>query len=118
MRELIVVLWRAGLRIREALMLAETDLDERRSSVMVRHSTSTRTSRRRGSGPGTSSPGLEDLGPAVAFEHDCAHRVTAYGLSLRATEWQRSAARCYAATAPTTRLVLVRSTSVAGASRT
>ena len=76
MRELIVVLWRAGLRIREALMLAETDLDERRSSVMVRHSTSTRTSRRRGSGPGTSSPGLEDLGPAVAFEHDCAHRVT------------------------------------------
>ena len=49
MREMIVVLCRAGLRIREALMLAETDLDERRSSVMVRHSMSTRTSRRRGS---------------------------------------------------------------------
>lgn len=34
---LIVVLWRAGLRIREALSLAETDLDQRRGSVLVRH---------------------------------------------------------------------------------
>ena len=37
MRGLIVVLWRAGLRIREALALAETDLDERRGRVLVRH---------------------------------------------------------------------------------
>jgi integrase len=36
-RGLIVVLWRAGLRIHEALALAETDLDERRGSVLVRH---------------------------------------------------------------------------------
>ena len=34
---LIVVLWRAGLRIREALSLAETDLDQRRGSILVRH---------------------------------------------------------------------------------
>jgi site-specific recombinase XerD len=34
---LIVVLWRAGLRIREALSLIETDLDERRGSVLIRH---------------------------------------------------------------------------------
>jgi site-specific recombinase XerD len=34
---LIVVLWRAGLRIREALSLTETDLDQRRGSVLVRH---------------------------------------------------------------------------------
>ena len=34
---LIVVLWRAGLRIREALSLTETDLDRRRGSVLVRH---------------------------------------------------------------------------------
>ena len=33
---LIVVLWRAGLRIQEALSLAETDLDQRRGSIWVR----------------------------------------------------------------------------------
>jgi len=32
-----VVLWRAGLRIQEALSLAETDLDQRRGSILVRH---------------------------------------------------------------------------------
>ena len=36
-RALIVVLWRAGLRIGEALALAETDLDARRRAVLVRH---------------------------------------------------------------------------------
>jgi len=30
---MIVVLWRAGLRIHEALALAETDLEERRSTI-------------------------------------------------------------------------------------
>ena len=34
---LIVVLWRAGLRIHEALSLLESDLDPRRGSVLVRH---------------------------------------------------------------------------------
>jgi site-specific recombinase XerD len=34
---LIVVLWRAGLRINEALALTETDLDQRRGSILVRH---------------------------------------------------------------------------------
>ena len=34
---LIVVLWRAGLRINEALSLNETDLEERRGSILVRH---------------------------------------------------------------------------------
>jgi site-specific recombinase XerD len=33
---LIVVLWRAGLRSREALALAEHDLDQRRGSILVR----------------------------------------------------------------------------------
>ncbi len=33
---LIVVLWRAGLRINEALSLPETDLDQRRGSILVR----------------------------------------------------------------------------------
>jgi site-specific recombinase XerD len=34
---LIVVLWRAGLRIQEALSLTEMDLDQRRGSILVRH---------------------------------------------------------------------------------
>ncbi|MGO9972296.1 MAG: hypothetical protein ACLP01_05705 [Solirubrobacteraceae bacterium] len=34
---LIVVLWRAGLRIHEALALTETDLEEQRGSILVRH---------------------------------------------------------------------------------
>jgi site-specific recombinase XerD len=36
-RGLIVVLWRAGLRINEALSLAETDLEPRRGAILVRH---------------------------------------------------------------------------------
>jgi site-specific recombinase XerD len=34
---LIVVLWRAGLRISEALALAESDLDAVQGSVLIRH---------------------------------------------------------------------------------
>lgn len=37
LRALIVVLWRARLRIQEALALTETDLGERRGSVLIRH---------------------------------------------------------------------------------
>jgi site-specific recombinase XerD len=36
LRRLIVVLWRAGLRIQEALALAESDLDRRRGALLVR----------------------------------------------------------------------------------
>jgi site-specific recombinase XerD len=36
LRGLIVILWRAGLRIQEALALAEADLDPRRGSLLVR----------------------------------------------------------------------------------
>ena len=36
LRALIVILWRAGLRIGEALALAETDLDPGRGAVLVR----------------------------------------------------------------------------------
>jgi hypothetical protein len=34
---LIVVLWRGGLRIHEVLSLLETDLDQRRGSILVTH---------------------------------------------------------------------------------
>ena len=37
LRGIIVVLWRAGLRISEALALNETDLDPDRGSLAVRH---------------------------------------------------------------------------------
>src|SRR5689334_8397431 len=36
-RALVVVLWRAGLRISEALALTESDLDARRGAILVRH---------------------------------------------------------------------------------
>jgi site-specific recombinase XerD len=36
LRRLIVILWRAGLRIQEALALAEADLDQRRGALVVR----------------------------------------------------------------------------------
>lgn len=36
LRALVVILWRAGLRVSEALALAETDLDARRGSIVVR----------------------------------------------------------------------------------
>ena len=36
LRAIIVVLWRAGLRVGEALALAETDLDPARGAVLVR----------------------------------------------------------------------------------
>jgi integrase len=37
LRAMIVVLWRAGLRVQEALTLAELDLDPRRGSILVRN---------------------------------------------------------------------------------
>src|SRR5690242_7324139 len=36
-RSLIVLLWRAGLRISEALAFAESDLDRSRGAILVRH---------------------------------------------------------------------------------
>lgn len=36
-RALIVLLWRAGLRISEALALAESDLDPKRGGILIRH---------------------------------------------------------------------------------
>ena len=36
LRALIVILWRAGLRVQEALALAEADLDQRRGALLIR----------------------------------------------------------------------------------
>jgi site-specific recombinase XerD len=54
-RGLIVVLWRAGLRISEALALMESDVDPGRGSVLIRH----------GKGDRRREAGLDDW----AFEH-------------------------------------------------
>ena len=54
-RGLIAVLWRAGLRISEALSLTESDVDPRRGSVLVRH----------GKGDKRREAGMDDWG----FEH-------------------------------------------------
>jgi integrase len=51
-RGLIVVLWRAGLRIHEALALSEADLDPRRGSLLVR----------RGKGGRRREVGMDDWG--------------------------------------------------------
>jgi site-specific recombinase XerD len=58
LRGMIVVLWRAGLRVQEALALTEHDLDRRRGSVLVRRG---RGGRRREVGMG--DWGWEQLRP-------------------------------------------------------
>ncbi len=56
LRGLIVVLWRAGLRIHEALALAEADLDPRRGSLLVRRGKAAAAARSAWTtGPGSSS---------------------------------------------------------------
>ncbi len=52
LRGLIVVLWRAGLRIHAALALTEADLDQRRGALLVRH----------GKGDKRREVGMDDLG--------------------------------------------------------
>jgi site-specific recombinase XerD len=51
-RGLIVILWRAGLRVQEALALTEGDLDQRRGSLLVR----------RGKGGRRREVGMDDWG--------------------------------------------------------
>lgn len=72
---LIVVLWRAGLRINEALSSTETDLEERRGSILVRHG---RNDRHR-------QVGMDPWGwsrcrpPAVRLAHHPGHAVVPGG---------------------------------------
>jgi hypothetical protein len=65
MRAMIVVLWRAGLRVHEALSLLETDLDERRGSLLVRRG---KGGRRRETG--MDAWGWEQLRPWLAARAD------------------------------------------------
>jgi hypothetical protein len=65
LRALIVVLWRGGLRIQEALALAEPDLDPRRGSLLVRNG---KGGRRREIG--MDAWGWEQLRPWLASRRD------------------------------------------------
>ena len=68
LRALIVVLWRAGLRISEALDLAETDLDRSRGAVVVRTG---KGGRRREVGMDRWASGSVDLVPGDSRDPAC-----------------------------------------------
>jgi site-specific recombinase XerD len=89
-RALIAVLWRGGLRISEALALNETDIDERRGSLLIRHG---KGDKRREAG--TDQFGFEQLGCWLT------HRVSlppgplfcVIDGSTRGRRWSATAAR-------------------------
>jgi site-specific recombinase XerC len=58
LRAVMAILWRAGLRIQEALALTDGDLDDRRGSLLVRHG---KGGRRRE--VGTDACGWQELQP-------------------------------------------------------
>jgi hypothetical protein len=87
---LIVVLWRAGLRIHEALSLTETDLDPRRGSILVKHGNN---DRRREVGMDASAwsaiePGLADRRQLPVGPLSCVIDGPTHGRT-----WSDSAAR-------------------------
>ena len=65
LRALIVVLWRGGLRIQEALALAKPDLDPRRGSLLVRHG---KGGRRRSARSSSLSAGVSAVGVVLRTE--------------------------------------------------
>jgi integrase len=65
-RALIAVLWRAGLRISEALALNETDIDERRGSLLIRQAKATNAVR-----PAWTSSGSSSWPPGWPFACRC-----------------------------------------------
>src|SRR3954447_9795008 len=88
-RGLIVVLWRAGVRIQEALDLTELDLDARRGSVLVR----------RGKGGRRREVGMDDWGFEQLESWLRARRVIAGRSAVRPAApvgvvgWTRSSSR-------------------------
>lgn len=66
LRALIVILWRAGLRIHEALALAEADLDPRRGPLLVRRG---KGGRRRE--VGMDPWGWQELQPCSSYCYSC-----------------------------------------------
>jgi integrase len=90
LRGLIVVLWRAGLRIHEALALGEADLDARRGSLLVRRG---KGGRRRE--VGMDGGGWQQLQPWLAArgELPVGPLFCIAGGSTRGRAWSAAAAR-------------------------
>jgi integrase len=89
-RAMIVALWRAGLRIQEALALAEHDLDARRGSVLIRNG--------KGGRPrevGMDDWGWEQLRPGSRPESSCRLGRCSASSTAR-TAGDRGAAQLYA----------------------
>ena len=88
LRGVIVVLWRAGLRVSESLALAESDLDKRRGAVLVRRGKGGKR-REVGStaGPGSSSirgsPSRAGCRSAPVLRAPRTHRRTLLSAGIR-----------------------------------
>ena len=115
LRALIVVLWRAGLRIHEALALGEADLDPRRGSLLVR----------RGKGGRRREVGMDDW----AWEQLQPWLTTRLGLPVgpllciatgptRGRAWSPGAARTELRQAPSGRACAVGSRRISSVTRT
>jgi integrase len=90
LRALIVVLWRGELRVKEALALAERDLDPRRGYVLVREG--------KAAGGARDRDGRLGLGAAAALAHRsprsaCRAAVLHHRRSDRGRPWSSAAVR-------------------------
>ena len=90
LRGLIVIMWRAGLRIQEALALTEGDLDERRGSLLVRRG---KGGRRRE--VGMDAWGWEQLGPWLDMRRELpvGPLLCVINGTTRGRHWSSAAAR-------------------------
>ncbi len=94
LRGLIVSLWRAGLRIQEALSLGEADLDQRGGSLLVRHGKGGRRPRSRHGRMGlAATPAVARHTPRVARRTAVLHRQRSH---VRTTLGQRRGASRFA----------------------
>jgi integrase len=91
LRAMIVVLWRAGLRVQEALVLAEHDLDHRHGSILVRNG---KGGRRRE--VGMDEWGWEQLRPWLAARAQLLARAAVRIIDgpTRGRPWSGAAVRC------------------------
>ena len=93
-RALVAVLWRAGLRISEALARNETDVDERRGSLLIRNG---KGDKRREAG--MDQFGFEQLAALVGAPRVVAARTTVLR-HRRANPWSQMVRdRCASRTA-------------------
>jgi hypothetical protein len=103
LRALIVVLWRAGLRISEALALAETDMDARRGAVLIRH----------GKGDKRREVGIDRTAALAGVRRRFAPRQLRHAHAVEMAHegpWNEPSARVFGTPLPRSLLTLVTST--------